>query len=102
MAVSLHASIEDFVLAILAATRNTPGLRLGASPRAGQGLVAASRARAFLAGRDFVTPDDVLAVVEPVLVHRLLPSLSPELGVEGRRSPSQLLQEILASVAVPR
>jgi MoxR-like ATPase len=102
MAVTMHAAIEDFVLAILSATRTTPGLALGASPRAGQALVAASRARAFLASRDFVAPDDVLAVVEPVLAHRLLPAPSPESGARGSRSPVAILREILASIPVPR
>jgi MoxR-like ATPase len=102
MAVSLHASIEDFVLAILVATRTTPGVALGASPRAGQALVAAARARAFLAGRDFVAPDDVLAVAEPVLAHRLILSRSPELGSGESRDAATVLGDILASVPVPR
>jgi len=102
MAVSVHVAIEDYVLAILRSTRTSPGLQLGASPRAGQALVGAARARAFIAGRSFVSPDDVLAVAEPVLAHRLIPSVSPELGAQGPRHPAELLEDILASVAVPR
>jgi len=102
MGVSLHASIEDFVLAILKATRTTPGVALGASPRAGQALVAAARARAFLACRGFVVPDDVLAVAEPVLAHRLILARSPELGSAEPRHAEKVLGDILASVPVPR
>ena len=102
MAVTMHSAIEDFVLAILRATRATPGLALGASPRAGQALVAAARARAFLGSRTFVAPDDVLAVVEPVLAHRLLLAPSPQVGAAGERTVGALLAEILASIPAPR
>ena len=102
MAVTVHPNIEDFVLAILRATRTTAGLALGASPRAGQALVAAARAHAFLCSRSFVAPDDVLAVVEPVLAHRLVSAPSPEAGAHGARNSLSILREILASIDVPR
>ncbi len=94
--VHVEASVLDYVTAIVRATREEPSLALGASPRAGVALFLAARAEAFVAGRDFVTPDDVKALVLPVLRHRVV--LTPEAEVEG-----QLLDERLAAMlgAVP-
>ena len=71
---------------------------VGAGPRATQALVVSSRAHAALAGRDFVTPDDVKAMAIPVLEHRLI--LRPEFEIEGA-TPVETVQKILESVAVP-
>ncbi len=101
MAVSTHRDIEDYVLAIVRATREHPEILLGASPRASQGLIRASRARAFIAGRDHVVPDDVQAVAEPVLAHRLVPSISVD-PAAGSVDLGRVLRGILASVPVPR
>ena len=102
MAVSLHRDLEDYVLAIVRATREHPDLLLGASPRASQALVRACRGRAFLRGRDHVIPDDVQAVVAPVLAHRLVPAVSVDPGVGGVADTGRTLRGILASVPVPR
>ena len=64
--------VAGYVVALARATRETPLLRLGASPRASLALLHAAQAWAALAGRDFVTPDDIQALVVPVLAHRLL------------------------------
>lgn len=73
---SVHLSepIRQYAVSLAAATRTHPELRLGASPRASLHLVRASRAYAALHGRDYVIPDDVQALAQPVLAHRLFPA----------------------------
>ena len=102
MAVRVHRDLEDYVLAISAATRRSPDLALGASPRASQALVRASRARAMLLGRDFVTPDDVQEVAEPVLAHRLVPAWSPDPSGVAPVPVEEILAGLLAQVPPPR
>jgi MoxR-like ATPase len=88
-----------YVAAIIRRTRSLPSVSLGASPRAGVHLLAASKAAARLAGRGFVTPDDVVAMAAPVLRHRLL--LRPEAELERYR-PDDAVATAVAAVAVPR
>ncbi|HYU84231.1 MAG TPA: AAA family ATPase, partial [Kribbellaceae bacterium] len=80
-------------------TRRSPSLSLGVSPRGVAMLLSASKAWAFLSGRDFVTPDDVKALAHATLVHRL--GLRPEAELEGV-DVSQVLASALGSVPVPR
>jgi MoxR-like ATPase len=91
--------VLDYVSAVVRRTRELPSVAVGASPRAGVHLLAASRAAARLAGRSFVTPDDVARMAEPVLRHRLV--LRPEAELE-RFSPADAIAAALASVPVPR
>jgi MoxR-like ATPase len=91
--------VEAFVVAIARATRDLPGVTLGASPRAAVHLLAAARAGALLAGRDYVTPDDVVRMARPVLAHRLL--LSPEAELD-RFGAADAVAAALAAVPVPR
>jgi MoxR-like ATPase len=93
------AEIEQYVSAIVRRTRDAPGVALGASPRAGVHLLAASRARARLADRDFVSPDDVATAAYPVLRHRLI--LRTEAEIERYR-PDDVIRAVLAEVPVPR
>jgi MoxR-like ATPase len=92
-------SILAYVVQLIRETRANPRVRLGASPRSAQGLLAAAKARAALLGADFVTPDDVKAVVPSVLNHRLL--LKPEAEVEGVTA-DDVLRQTLERVQVPR
>jgi len=98
---SLPAAPEvlEYVSRIVRASRELPRARLGASPRAGVGLLAAARARAALAGAGWVSPEDVKAMAPPVLRHRFL--LRPEAELEGA-TPDDLVQELLDTVEVPR
>ena len=102
MGVAVHRHLEDYVLAIAAATRRSPDLALGASPRASQALIRAARSRAMLLDRDFATPDDVQAVAEPVLAHRLVPAWSPDPSAAARPPTEEILAGILAQVPPPR
>jgi len=91
--------VADYVASVVRRTRELPSVSLGASPRAGVHLLAASRAFARLRSRDFVTPDDVAAVAYPVLRHRLI--LRPEAELERYR-PDDAVRAALESVPVPR
>ncbi|WP_110205136.1 AAA family ATPase [Nocardioides daejeonensis] len=85
-------------VAITTATRSTPELTLGASPRATLHLVRAAKASAALSGRGYVIPDDLTAMAGPVLAHRLMPSV--EAAMTGR-TVEAILAEIVAAVPVP-
>jgi MoxR-like ATPase len=98
-ATTVSDEVAGFVVALVRQTRDLPAVELGASPRATVHLLAASRALARLAGRDFVTPDDVVAVARPVLRHRLV--LRPEAELERYR-PDDAVEAALAAVPVPR
>ena len=91
--------VLGYVTDLVRATRETPALTLGASPRAAVALFKCARAAAALAGRDFVTPDDVKAMAPAVLRHRVL--LAAELEVEGR-SADDAIRAVLERVEVPR
>jgi MoxR-like ATPase len=98
-AVVASAELVQYVVEIVRATRTHPGILLGAGPRATQSLMLASRARAALDGRDFVTPDDVRTMASPVLEHRLI--LRPEAEVEGLLA-QEIVEQIFSSITVPR
>ncbi|WP_439645702.1 AAA family ATPase [Janibacter corallicola] len=97
---SVHASsaVRQYVVDIATATRHSSAIRLGASPRATLHLLRAARARAALAGRDHVLPDDVQALAAVVLGHRLLLGSEAQLS---RRTPTQVVGEILERTRVP-
>ena len=96
----VHASpaVREYLVDLVTATRNHPDLRLGASPRASLHLLRAARASAALDGRDHVLPDDVQALADSVLAHRLLPTADAQLA---RRSISDVLGDVLSRVPVP-
>ena len=98
-ATTASEELLGYVAAIVRRTRSLPSVSLGASPRAAVHLLAASKAAARLAGRGFVTPDDVVAMAAPVLRHRLL--LRPEAELERYR-PDDAVATAVAAVAVPR
>ena len=97
-AVYVSDAVKRYTVAVTAATRASSELALGASPRATLHLVRAAKAKAAIAGRDYVVPDDVRALAQPVLAHRLLPSA--EAAMSGRQT-SSILEAILAEVPVP-
>jgi MoxR-like ATPase len=91
-------AVKDYVVALAEATRTSPELRLGASPRASLHLLRTAKAAAAMSGRDYVLPDDVQRLAVPVLAHRLIPA--PSATVAGR-SPEEILAEIVAKVPIP-
>ncbi len=92
-------SVIDYGVRIVRATREWPGLAIGAGPRGAISLVRAARVVALLDGRDFVTPDDIKRIALPALRHRV--SLAPDALLEGRK-PDDLLDAIVSSIAAPR
>jgi MoxR-like ATPase len=97
--VRLNDANRDYILALIRATRETPQLSVGASPRAGALLARAARARAVLDGRDYVLPDDIKALYLPALRHRVL--LSPAAEIEGE-NVDRVLQSLLERIEIPR
>ncbi|UCM88383.1 AAA family ATPase [Streptomyces marincola] len=97
--VSLSPEVAGYVVDVCRATRDSPSLALGASPRGATALLATARAWAWLSGRDYVTPDDVKALALPTLRHRV--RLRPEAEMEGVTSDS-VITGLLARVPVPR
>jgi MoxR-like ATPase len=97
--VTLREELVAYVVDLVRATRSHESVQIGAGPRATQALLLGSRAKAALAGRDFVTPDDVKSLAGPVLSHRLV--LRPEFEIEGL-TIEEVLAKILEQVAVPR
>ncbi|MFI1754122.1 AAA family ATPase [Streptomyces sp. NPDC020571] len=96
---TVSPEITAYVVDICRATRESPSLTLGVSPRGATALLSTSRAWAWLTGRDYVTPDDVKALALPTLRHRV--QLRPEAEMEGVTTDS-VINAILAHVPVPR
>ncbi|HEX2424084.1 MAG TPA: MoxR family ATPase [Actinomycetota bacterium] len=103
----MKASVEDvfvseaigrYIVSIVDATRSAPRVQVGASPRGSLALVKLARAKAVLAGREFVTPEDVKAVAVPALAHRI--SLRPDSWVAGIKGDG-IVREVLDSVPAP-
>jgi MoxR-like ATPase len=97
--VRVEPKLFDYIVAVVRATRNSPAVSLGASPRAAISTMLAAKTIAALEGRDFLIPDDVKTAAPPILRHRIL--LKPEADLEGI-TPDQVIVELLASIAVPK
>ena len=98
-AVRVEAPVLGYVVSLARATRESPSLSLGVSPRGSAMLLHAAKAWAWLSGRDFVTPDEVKAIAKPALRHRV--QLRPEVELEGA-TVDAVLDGVLATVPVPR
>ena len=96
--VFVEDSLSRYVVALVRQTRSDSRLYLGASPRSGIALLRVAKARALAGGRTFVEPDDVKAVTEPVLAHRLV--LAPEARSAGT-TPAALVRETVERTPVP-
>jgi MoxR-like ATPase len=98
-AVTVRPEIQGYIVDVCRATRSSPAVRLGVSPRGATALLAAARAWAWLSGRDYVLPDDVKALARPALRHRI--GLRAEAELEGATADG-VLDSVLAAVPVPR
>ncbi len=96
--VYVDALVKEYIVALVQATRDYPDVYLGASPRGSLGLYKTGQALAALRGRDFVLPDDIKALAEVVLAHRIIVSPSARIRNVDTR---QVVQEILSTVPVP-
>ncbi len=92
-------NLMRYIALIVHKTRNNHALSLGASPRASLAILNASKAYAAIEGRDFVSPDDIKTVVQPILSHRVL--LTPEKEMEGIK-PSLIIKQIVEGIEIPR
>jgi MoxR-like ATPase len=97
--VQLHPDLLGYVVALVAATRTHPQVTVGASPRGTLAVIQLARGHAALAGREYVTPEDIKAVAVPALAHRLV--LRPEMWVR-QVSGEDVAEDVLATVPVPR
>ena len=97
--VTVSDTLLAYIHAIVASTRKNPDLRLPVSTRGAQAFYRATQAWALLAGREYATPDDVQAVAEPILSHRILSVASDGFGAGGRER--EIVKKILAQVPVP-
>ena len=97
--VRVEPKLFDYVVSIARATRQSPAVSLGASPRAAIAMLLVAKAIAAIEGRDFLIPDDVKTAAPPILRHRML--LKPEADLEGI-TPDQVVAEVLASTPVPK
>jgi MoxR-like ATPase len=96
--VLVSTQVKQYIIALAAATRAAPELRLGASPRSALHLLRASKARAALDGRDYVIPDDIQALAVPVFAHRLLPTAE---ALVERQLPEQVVAKLVAELPLP-
>ncbi len=96
--VYVSEAVKQYAIDLTSATRRSPDLRLGASPRASLHLVRAARAHAALNGRDYAIPDDLQTLAVPVLAHRLITGLEAQMS---GRNAEQVVESVLRSVAVP-
>ena len=97
--VTVEEGVQRYIVSIVRGTRSAVNVSWGASPRAAVALLLCSKALAAIRGRSFVTPDDVKEIAKPVLRHRIV--LRSEAEIEGT-SPDQVLDEVIASIDVPR
>lgn len=97
--VDVQPTVQQYIVALCRATRESPSVDLGVSPRGAAALLHASKAWAWLSGRSYVTPDEVKAVAKPTLRHRLV--VRPELELDGITADG-LLDSLLATVPAPR
>jgi MoxR-like ATPase len=97
--VGVAEQVLAYIVDLCRATRTSPSLELGASPRGGTALLITAKAWAWLAGRDYVTPDDIKAVARATLRHRV--RLRPEAELEGVTADA-VLDSVLATVPTPR
>ncbi|MCF3111336.1 MoxR family ATPase [Niabella sp. CC-SYL272] len=95
----IEEKLLGFIAKLVHHTRNNKAIYLGASPRASLSIMNASKAMAAISGRDFVTPDDVLAVAAPVLRHRIV--LSPEKEMEGI-TENEIIKQMINGLEIPR
>jgi len=96
--VHVSQAVKQYAVDLTSATRRSPDLRLGASPRATLHLVRAARAHAALTARDYVIPDDIQLLAPAVLSHRLITGLEAQMGGRG---PEQVVASLLRTVSVP-
>jgi MoxR-like ATPase len=95
----IEERLLQFIAKLIHNTRNHKSIYLGASPRASLAVMNASKAMAAIQGRDFVTPEDILSVLPPVLRHRII--LAPEKEMEGI-TEDEVIKQVVQGMDIPR
>lgn len=95
----IHDRIYEYIAKIAAETRSNEGIKLGVSPRGSVALCRMAKANAFLEGRDYVTPDDVVFVAQDTLAHRIILNSKSRMG---RKTPKDVLAEIIRKIPVDK
>ena len=98
-AIRVEPQVRSYIVSLARATRDSPSLSLGVSPRGATMVLHAAKAWAWLSGKDFVTPDEVKAIAKPTMRHRI--QVRPEVELEGATADG-VLDGVLATVPVPR
>ncbi len=98
--VRVEESLEDYLIEIIRSTRRHPGLRLGASTRSSLGLYRAAQAKALVAKRNYVVPDDIKQLAPPIIAHRIHPRRGQ--GTEAIRAAEEVVADILEKTPCPR
>jgi MoxR-like ATPase len=99
--IKVDSSVADYLVSLVSATREHADIKFGASPRASLNLLAMCKSRALLNHRDFITPDDVQALTEPVLAHRIVVRRAFS-RTTRTQTPAEVLRKIIADLPVPR
>lgn len=97
--VTIHDDVLNYIMQIVRRTRETEAIRFGASTRAAISMAKAAKAWAYVAGREYVTPDDIKVVAKPALRHRI--QISPQMELEGA-GVDQIIEELVGAITVPR
>lgn len=97
-AIHVSPAVKQYVVSLADATRRSPDLRLGASPRAALHLIRAAKAWAALSDREYVLPDDIQHLAVPVLAHRLIPTAEAQIG---QRDAARIVSDIVARISQP-
>jgi MoxR-like ATPase len=99
--VAVDPAILDYLMAIVHATRSTPRLRMGVSPRGNMALYRAARAYALTQGRTYLMPDDVRSLAVPCLAHRILPAGASGTTLDVHEESAAILEALLEEVEAP-
>jgi MoxR-like ATPase len=99
--VRVEDSVARYILDLVLATRTSDLVQLGVSPRGSVALYEACQARALVEGRDFVTPDDVKRMAEPVLAHRLIVKARGNTPIASARERLRAIEDIIKRVPIP-
>jgi MoxR-like ATPase len=99
--VVVDPAIVDYLMKIVQATRSTPRLRMGVSPRGNMALYRAARAYALTQGRSYLVPDDVRSLVVPCLAHRILPAGASGTTLDVHEEAAAVLESLLEEVEAP-
>ena len=96
--VLIKEPLVEYVVKLMNETRKNENISLGASPRAMLALIRAARAKAYISGRNYVIPDDILVMIEPVLAHRIVISTEAQLN---KMTATKILKSIVSTMRIP-